>query len=1069
MAYIFEPGYSQEYTTSIRYFGTEEGLSHREVHAIFQDKDDFMWIGARFGLNRFDGKEFKWWTTEETGYNFNNISRIGQDDEGWLWLWNDESITFLHARTEEVKSLEERFPEGVAFETKLEKLGSWKFWRFREMPVDTAGQLYFTAKNPSRILVYSGKNGFREIPLETDFDKLEIKRVAANGSIWANNGSTLLRISPKGEILDKYLHGEKEIISQLYIAEQQVFYHNENLINAKGKAFSIDERGSRNTLDSASIYSLNYNAQQKMLWVRHPAGWQILNLKGDLVHTIPKEEFDNKYFRLNFFYSDKIGNIWIGSDFGLTLVQLTPSRFNKHFSFSEKEGKPYNNSARGITRLGEDILVNFEMGGLTLLRPNGDEKLNDWELLNRAGLSLEEIQTNGIYDYWSRPILEKEVGKYWIGGKLNLTLFDAKTLELTEFPYQLDTGQIAPVDIWSLYIDAKKTIWAGTGNGLAYKDADSEQVEILKIAANQKDFSEAVVLNFITKDDQNVWLCTNRGLYLFNTKEKIIKARYHNNGAGEFYIPIDDVKYLYEDGEGIIWLGTGGGLIRWDKKTNNKRLFTRKDGLPNTNLYVIYEDDQEHLWMSSDYGIIQFNKQTFSIQTFLPKDGLSYHEFNRISHYQAKDGAIYFGSMNGLTSFYPKDFYNNENQVSPKLDITDFSFFDGDANKLLNKTGDLRTNLLINLKPEDRFFSIKFALLNFKKPAVNQYAYKIEGLDEDWVYLPDGFVRLNRLPYGKYNLLLKGQTTSGSTIESELPILLNVLKPYYLQSWFLIISFGLFLLGIYAYNQWRNKNLQQQKEFLEREIANATAKIRADKQLIVEQSEELKSLNATKDRLFGIIGHDLRKPALAFRGISKKVNFLIKRKEFDTLNRLGENLEQTAFSLNSLLDNLLNWALKQQNGLTIEPQPVNIQQATEEILQLFLQIADEKGIYLALDMTPKIHVYADQNALNTIIRNLVDNAIKFTPEGGKVEVISAQKGDKILIEIKDTGRGMTPNQLEHIFELKTNKSTRGTAGESGSGLGLPLVKDLVDLNKGVIIINSQYGKGTSFKLLLPAA
>ena len=237
---------------------------------------------------------------------------------------------------------------------------------------------------------------------------------------------------------------------------------------------------------------------------------------------------------------------------------------------------------------------------------------------------------------------------------------------------------------------------------------------------------------------------------------------------------------------------------------------------------------------------------------------------------------------------------------------------------------------------------------------------------------------------------------------------------------------------------------------------------------IKEKEQELIQLNTTKDRLFAIIGHDLRKPALAFRGISKKVNFLIQQKEFDTLNKLGNNLERAAFSLNSLLDNLLNWALKQRDVLPYEPKPVDVQQATEEIFDLFQQIAHEKNVHLQLDIMQDVKAYADPNALNTIIRNLVDNAIKYTDAGGKVVVLSERRGKHILIQVKDTGEGMNEKQLANVFSLRKNKSTEGTAGEKGSGLGLTLVKDLIDLNEGSINVWSTLKQGTTFDVLLPA-
>jgi len=243
---------------------------------------------------------------------------------------------------------------------------------------------------------------------------------------------------------------------------------------------------------------------------------------------------------------------------------------------------------------------------------------------------------------------------------------------------------------------------------------------------------------------------------------------------------------------------------------------------------------------------------------------------------------------------------------------------------------------------------------------------------------------------------------------------------------------------------------------------------RANK-LIEAQRQKLEQLNETKDRLFAIIGHDLRRPALAFRGIGKKINYLINKKDYNTLNQLSETLEKSAFSLNNLLDNLLNWALQQRNILPYHPQPINVEVATIEICELFEEMAREKNIDLSLNLEESASVFTDPNALNTVFRNLLDNAIKFTPEGGKIEIHSAVEEEQLLLQFKDTGVGMSKSELDTLFELKKNKSKRGTQGEAGSGLGLLLVKDLLQLNKGSIKVKSQLNIGTTFDVFLPLA
>lgn len=238
---------------------------------------------------------------------------------------------------------------------------------------------------------------------------------------------------------------------------------------------------------------------------------------------------------------------------------------------------------------------------------------------------------------------------------------------------------------------------------------------------------------------------------------------------------------------------------------------------------------------------------------------------------------------------------------------------------------------------------------------------------------------------------------------------------------------------------------------------------------IKAQKEKLEQLNLTKDQIFSIIGHDMRKPAIAFRGIGKKVNYLLKKQDYPTLIRLGNKIEQEALALNQLTDNLLNWAILQKDVLSYHPQSVNIAAIVCEIGELFDNMAKEKNIELLTDIDSNLTVYANENALRVIVRNLLDNALKFTSNGGKVNIAAFAVDSNIQLQISDTGVGISPEKLPHIFLLQKDKSTQGTAGEKGTGMGLYLINELVQFNKGIIEVFSQLGSGTTFKVLLPSA
>lgn len=243
--------------------------------------------------------------------------------------------------------------------------------------------------------------------------------------------------------------------------------------------------------------------------------------------------------------------------------------------------------------------------------------------------------------------------------------------------------------------------------------------------------------------------------------------------------------------------------------------------------------------------------------------------------------------------------------------------------------------------------------------------------------------------------------------------------------------------------------------------------LRRTRNLLSKQNQQLQQLNATKDKFFGIIAHDIRSPIVALDGVGEQMDYYLEKNNKDKLQRLAGRVDSTAKKLSSLLDNLLNWALLQQGVIPYHPKALNVKEVAQGIFEMFQNNAEAKDVTLKLQIDDKQKVYADESALNTILRNLVSNAIKFTSEGGTVTLSTESKGDKVFIHINDTGTGISAEKLSKLFSFE-KKSEKGTVGEKGTGLGLTLVKELAELNKGSIDVNSVLKKGTTFKLSLPS-
>ncbi len=235
-------------------------------------------------------------------------------------------------------------------------------------------------------------------------------------------------------------------------------------------------------------------------------------------------------------------------------------------------------------------------------------------------------------------------------------------------------------------------------------------------------------------------------------------------------------------------------------------------------------------------------------------------------------------------------------------------------------------------------------------------------------------------------------------------------------------------------------------------------------------SAELQQLNETKDKFFSIISHDLRSPMSAFYGISRMIRFYVENNKLNDLQAMTDQIDQSVTSINSLLDNLLGWAVQQQGQLPYNPQKIDVNELLDTIKEIFTTIAEVKNIELLSSTTSNgLTVWVDRNSTMTILRNLVANAIKFTQDGGRIQMTARESNGMVAISIKDSGIGIKETELDHLFQFEEARSSYGTKGEKGIGLGLQLVKEFTSLNKGTISVESEVGDGTTFILNLPTA
>ena len=621
---------------------------------------------------------------------------------------------------------------------------------------------------------------------------------------------------------------------------------------------------------------------------------------------------------------------------------------------------------------------------------------------------------------------------------------------------------------WDYYEDDYGRIWVGTYAGLQYyEEGFSEMKQYIPIE-EFKFLRDHIVYHFFEDQSGRILLATTAGLFELDI-EKGIMQRFWKGGKGKNYLPTNIIRHLHQDEEGIFWIVTLEGLIRWDEKKGTSQLFTTADGLANNILSGIYEDEFGFLWMSSDNGIIQFQKETFKVKNHFTSDGISDPEFNRSSHCQATDGTIYFGGMNGITYFHPRDFVDDfDLPVDIPLVMTECQFFSKKNGKQESRLEDFYKKNKITLTPDDRYLTLQFALLDYHHFNAAQYVYTID--DEQWNPTKENTLNISSLPYGKHSLVVKVRTGNGLFSKNTLTIPIEVLKPYYLQWWFIALGVLAVIVGVVFYQKLKTRRLLQRQKELEQNVQERTRTIQNQSKKLQFQAEELIELNKTKSKFMANISHELRTPLTLILNTMERgeVNDSKDSKTFTYDNFDVKIVQRNAHRLQQLIEQLLDLSKLEAGKMSLKSNQGDFYKYLQELTLSFQPLAENKNIQLSFfSELDDCELYFDRDKMDKVIYNLLGNALKFSPKGANVDVMLFKEKNEVIFKIKDTGIGIPEKDLPLVFDRFYRGEFKDEYAYEGTGLGLALVKDFVEIHSGKIEVKSQIGKGTTFTIYLP--
>jgi len=1046
----------------VQHFNIEDGLSHRYVTSIHQDKNGFMWFGTQYGLNRFDGYDFKWFTAEKNGLQNNEIDHVLLDSEDRMWLIHTGSPVFKRVKhidifdpeTEAVISFEEAFSGHAPFRDK----DVIAFAR------NSRGHLAFLTA--TQLVTYTGR--FQTYPI-AHYDAHKMRQLcwADDGRFWlaayelGQESAKLLVLTHDGKLEQQFEYPPNAFLylydldqpgrASLYVLQKEQLIEQSKsrylsvYANGKEQPDQVMEKmlsGRNLTVDFTIPILQKYRAQY---WVQ--------TIKDEFALLSDQEAprvLSETYPTLRnptCVYTDRSGAVWVGSQFGIHRLKLEKPRFRTFLSHPKTAPTGSLYSIRGMT-VTQDLNQNT-------LWAMAEEKGQLWKIDLNTGQ--ETLFATMDENRWA---VTKQGNKHLLyAGVEGIHRIDSKTGSLLHtYPFDLYKE---PYGITFIHEDKYGKVWFDNSfDGNLTYFANGHKRKFIDWTTTHENL---YTYQFLEDETDTAWLGTSQGMFRLNIQTGEVVERFWKNGKGKYQLPFDHVHHFRQNEDGSFWLATAGeGLIHWHPEKGVLTRYTHADGLPNNTIYAIYPDDYGNFWLPTDIGICVFNATSKQVRLYTPKDGLSHTEFNRIAHCQDDDGNIYFGSLNGITTFHPKDFVADSATFQAPLVITGFQQFDGRTGMLVDKAAELRRTNLITMRPNDRLIRLQLSLLTMEDMQNVRYAYRLEGVDREWTYQTENNIRLGRLPYGKHILHLKSQASNGQWSAQELRIQIHALKPVYQQAWFLALLGLLLLGGTFLFFRQREKSLKAQSNRLERTVRERTATIE-------QQKEKLQSLDELKSKFFANVSHELRTPLTLILG---PIETLLKE------NRLTEKqasllkmANQGSKNLKNLVNEILDLSKLEAGKMGLNPSPALLASFFNHYCAQFESLAAHQEITYVhqVGIAPHQSALIDREKCRQLIFNLLSNAFKFTPPGGKIAVrVGLEKGE-LSIQVADSGKGIHPADLPHIFDRYFQTSQKGLAASGGTGIGLALCQEYTQLFGGSITVESTWAVGSTFQVQFPVA
>lgn len=1039
---------------------TFNNLPTDEVQQVFQDRDGMMWFATRSGLCQYDG--YKVTTYKSNLYtpfllSNNNIYCIEDDGNHKIWMGTPDGINVLDKEKSTIQQYRvPAIPSNVVsaiLRTRDNTLWIGTDWGLCLYNPDTDSFTVYEEELTGNIM---GRPAVKALYEDKD------------GDIWIGTWSHgLYRYSPTINQFFAYpkfnLSNSAHVVFQ--DSNEQIWVgtwrsglfrldHAKDMSNVSFVNFT-HTKGDQQSLSDDIVYAISEDLNTNTLWIGTRSGLSIMNNDTPGVFINYRSQNDDYHIpsdEVNSLMCDADRNMWVASiGGGVWMIDTHESLFTKQI-VNLQNNDISTTAARSLLVDSDDNLwIGIGTYGLARLNHN-----NNKMVLQSDIPEFENRIMSSIYAMMQR----RRCGDIWFGTYDDGIYIYRKGTKVRHL--MAHNTPFIPSDIvYSLYEDRRSNIWIGTreGIGVSFYNGDSEVVKQF-ISQDGTLLTNPVIRDIIEDNDGTIWLATqNYGIiHITGDIRHAAQLTVSHYNVFNNKIKTSSAICLNVDRMGRLWVGTdGGGLFLYNREED---IFVEKNKqytIPGDMVGVIEEDELGNLWLGTNAGLVQLNvslnEENARVRVYTTVDGLSDNFF--IPHsFTVRGDEMLFGSYRGYNSFTPSKIEEISKEVP--FQITDIKIFN---ESLINLDSKLRQRISklspafakkIDLTYDINNFHIEFAALSYKNPELNQYAYKLVGFDKNWQYTDATrrFAYYNNLKPGKYKFQLKATNENGiwSGYIRELEI--DIHPPFWATWWAYLIYIFIVCLLLYFLYYATKRRLLLRNELRLREMEQSKAE----------------ELNHVKLQFFTNITHELLTPLTIISATVDELKMLTPG-HYELYSIISNNIGR----LIRLLQQILEFRKAESGNLKLKVSLADISAFVRNAAESFRPLIKKRKIHFSVLCTPdSLMGYFDTDKLDKIIYNLLSNAAKYTNEDGFVQITLSKVDDDdyITLRIKDNGQGLSKEQQKDLFKRFYEGDYR-KFNTIGTGIGLSLTKDLVDLHRGTIQVESKEGEGTEFIVKLP--